>query len=82
MRIKVTHKELIKKLHKINYVEARMVGSHLILVNNSFNSTIVLPIAKPKEIVAEYFLRTIRKNMIEKGILTEEEFYNLMMSED
>lgn len=82
MRIKITYKSLVKKLIKIGFVEKRLAGSHLILVHNRFNSTIVLPMTNATEIAAEYFLRTIRKNLIEKGVLTEEQFYVLMTSKD
>lgn len=82
MRIKITYKLLVKKLHKIDFIEKRIAGSHLILVNEKFNSTIVLPMTKATETVAEYFLKTIRKNLVEKGILTEEQFYVLMTSKD
>lgn len=70
MRIKITYKSLIKKLHQINFIEKRMAGSHLILFNVKFNSTIVLPMMRTSEIVPEYFLKTIKKNLLEKGILT------------
>lgn len=78
MRIKITYKSLIKKLHKINFIEKRMAGSHLILANIEYDSTLVLPISKQTELVPDYFLRIIRKNIVEKGIMTDEQFYDLM----
>ena len=78
MRTKIIYKELVKKLKEIDFVEKRKIGFHLMLINSQYNITIVLPIAKITETVPEYLLKTIRKNIVEKGMMTEEDFYNLL----
>jgi predicted RNA binding protein YcfA (HicA-like mRNA interferase family) len=80
MQKKITYKVLIKKLQEIHFVQKRMVGTHLIMFNSEYNSTVVLPSVKLSEAVAPYFLRSIKKNLIEKGVLTEEQFLQLVSS--
>jgi len=78
MRIKITYNELTKRLRGIGYVEKRLTGSHLILDNEKFHSTIVLPIFNRNKLAEPYFILTVKKNIVEKGILTDEEFGELL----
>jgi predicted RNA binding protein YcfA (HicA-like mRNA interferase family) len=78
MRIKITYNELTKKLLNIGYTKKRITGSHLVFTNENFNSSIVFPVFKRNKLAEQYFIMTVKKNVIEKGILTEEQFIELM----
>jgi predicted RNA binding protein YcfA (HicA-like mRNA interferase family) len=78
MRIKITYRELVKRLKEIHFIEKSKIGFHLMLINQDYNITIVLPLAKITETVPEYLLKTIRKSIVEKGVMNEDDFYNLM----
>jgi predicted RNA binding protein YcfA (HicA-like mRNA interferase family) len=78
MRLKITYGDLIKKLIKVGFEEKRMKGSHLILYNEKFNSTIVLPLFKRNKIAEQYIIMTVRKNLVEKGVLNKEQFNELI----
>ena len=78
MRIKITFRELVKRLKEIDFTEKSKIGLHLMLINQAYNITIVLPIAKVTETVPDYLIKTIRKSIVEKGVMNEDDFYNLM----
>jgi len=75
---KITYNDLVKKLNNLGYQEKKALGEHLILENQKYRSTVVLPTAKPDTIVAQYFLRSVKKNIIEKGVITEDSFEKLL----
>ena len=82
MRTKITYGELIKKLLKKGFIEKRMKGSHIILFNKNFNSTIVLPSYRKNKIVEHYIIMTVKKNLVGKGIVNEEEFKNIINAKE
>lgn len=78
MRTKITYGELIKRLVDLGFVEKRLKGSHTILFNEEYNSTIVLPSYRKSKIAELYLILSIKKNIIGKGILNQEEFQNFI----
>ena len=78
MKTKITYGELVNRLLKNGFSEKRMKGSHIILFNEKFNSTIVLPSYRKSKIVEQYIILTIKKNIVGKGIMNEIEFQNLI----
>lgn len=76
--MKVTFGKIIENLKQIGYVEKRISNSHVILFNTEHNSTIVLPAFKKNKIAEIYLIRTIQKNVVEKGIMTKEDFDKLI----
>jgi predicted RNA binding protein YcfA (HicA-like mRNA interferase family) len=80
MKIKITYQDLVKMLQKNGFVTSKKIGSHLVLVNEKYQSKIVFPVSHKNEIVKPYILLSIRKNLVEKGVLTEEKFTELFTS--
>jgi len=78
MKHKITYGQLIKKLLSIGYTEKRISGSHTILFKEQNNSTIVLPAFNKNKIIEPYILMTIRKNIVEKGVLNADDFIKLV----
>lgn len=78
MTIKITYGDLVKKLLSIGFEEVRMKGSHLILFNKKHNSTIVLPLFSKNKIAEQYIIMTVKKNLVEKGVLNVEQYIELM----
>ncbi len=80
MIVKITYGDLIKMLLSIGFEEVRMRSSHIILHNKKFNSTIVIPLFSKNKIAEQYILMTVKKNLIEKGVLNDEQYNELIKS--
>lgn len=78
MRSRITYGILINKLKSIDFVEKKIQESHIVLFNNKFNSTIVLPSFKKNKQIENYILMTVKKNLVGKGVLNSEEFEELI----
>ncbi len=81
MGSKITYRELVKKLNSLGYIKKSVLETHVILENQQYQSTVVLPTVKPTAHVAEYFLRSVKKNIVEKGIINENSFEKLLSNQ-
>lgn len=80
MNQNLTYRVFIEKLKKINFLEKRMESSHIILYNKEFNATIVLPLKNLREQMPNYLIKSTQKMIIEKGILSYEDFQRLFFT--
>ena len=72
----MTANALVNLLKSVGFSKARQVGSHIILNYPNRDSIIVVPMSGDKELRPSV-LTTIKKNIVEKGIISESEFTQL-----
>ncbi|MCX6214566.1 hypothetical protein [Spirosoma sp.] len=77
MKTSITYSELINKLVDLGFTK-KTVGSHVLLSYKEYDSTIVMPSFKGKIIAQTYFLQAVRKNLVEKGVLTADQFDTML----
>ena len=77
MHKKITYYKLTRILKSLGFVETRKSGSHTIFLNPDFNAMIVLPYLKKNTIIGHQYFSMIKRNIVEKGILSEENFLSL-----
>lgn len=71
---KIKNKELIKLLVNLGFQHTRTKGAHLIYSFPSKNAIIVMRQMKPNEIVPYFHFASIKKTIIEKGVVSQSEF--------
>lgn len=69
----LNNSDLLALLKSLNFKEIRQHGTHLILRNDEFNSVITFP-QKSKKEVPKFLIAAIKRNLIENGIITQEQF--------
>ena len=78
MTTSLTYGGLIKKLQTVGFTENKFNG-HIVLQNSQYDSTIVLPSYTKAKKVEANLLFTIRKNLIEKGVLSSKQLNELLV---
>ena len=68
----IKHKNLVKLLKNIGFIEMRTSGVHLIFSYPQRGAKVVIKRMKPNEIVPQFIFASVKRTIKDKGIATEE----------
>ncbi len=77
----IKQKKLVSILEDLGFNKVRTKGSHMIFSNSKYNATVVMRSFKRNEPISEMHLASVRKTIIEKGIVTQEEWNELLIDQ-
>ena len=76
----MTYRHIATILKAIGFKEKRMKAAHIVFSHPKSNAVILLPYYTSKMIIPDPHLAMIKRTIIEKGILSEEAWYEVLQA--
>jgi len=78
----ISYRTLATMLKTLGFKEKKVKGAHIIFSNPEFNALIILPYYTANRMITPPHFSMIKRTITEKGILSEEEFYDAFHPEE